>query len=143
MAEVRDRLTQQFGFTWVQTGKVDVSPERNGYGGESMLQKYTSTVWTTEQPVQDTRRKRDVMRVVNQVLAENGMSDLYALNEPGVMPFEIVGLEEEADPAARLVADRGGLRVAVRFGKEQPAAAGARDAHPALAAAERGVRHQV
>jgi hypothetical protein len=85
MAEVRDRLTQQFGFTWVQTGKVDVSPERNGYGGESMLQKYTSTVWTTEQPVQDTRRKRDVMRVVNQVLAENGMSDLYALNEPGVM----------------------------------------------------------
>ena len=85
MAEVRERLTQQFGFSWVQTGKVDVSPERNGYGGESMLQKYTSTVWTTEQPVQDTRRKRDVMRVVNQVLAENGMSDLYALNEPGVM----------------------------------------------------------
>ena len=35
--------------------------------------------------MQDTRRKRDVMRVVNQVLAENGMSDLYALNEPGVM----------------------------------------------------------
>lgn len=85
MADVRARLTQQFGFTWVQTGTVDVSPERNGYGGESMLQKYTSTVWTTEQPVQDTRRKREVMRVVNQVLAEHALSELYPLNEPGVL----------------------------------------------------------
>ncbi|MDT0157735.1 hypothetical protein Q9R19_08875 [Microbacterium sp. ARD32] len=85
MAAVRKRLTQEFGFTWVHTGAVDVSPERNGYGGESMLQKYTSTVWTTEQPVHELRRKRQVMRVIDQVLVESGLSELYPLNEPGVL----------------------------------------------------------
>ncbi len=83
MAEVRQRLTAKYGYTWVQSGTVDISPERNGYGGESMLKRYTSTVWTTEQPVQDIQRKRDVMRVVDQVLLARGMPQLYPLNEPG------------------------------------------------------------
>lgn len=83
MAEVRSRLTERFGYTWVQTGDVDISPERNGYGGESMLRRYTSTMWTTEQPVQDISRKREVMRVISQVLREHAMPTLYPLNEPG------------------------------------------------------------
>ncbi|UNK70810.1 hypothetical protein [Microbacterium sp. H1-D42] len=83
MAQVRERVSERFGYTWVQAGSVDVSPERNGYGGESMLKRYTSTTWTTEQPVQDNDRKREIMQVVDEVLLERGMWELYALNEPG------------------------------------------------------------
>ena len=82
MAEVRDRLSERFGYTWAQAGTVDISPERNGYGGESMLKRYTSTTWTTEQPVHDNARKREIMSVIDEVLFERGMWGLYALNEP-------------------------------------------------------------
>ena len=83
MAEVRRRITDRFGYTWVQAGSVDISPERNGYGGESMLKRYTSTTWTTAQPVHDNDRKRAIMSVVDEVLIERGMWELYALNQPG------------------------------------------------------------
>ncbi len=83
MAEVRSRLSDRFGYTWVESGAVDISPERNGYGGESMLKRYTSTIWTTEQPVQDDEVKRQVMSTIDEVLIERGMWGLYALNEPG------------------------------------------------------------
>ncbi len=53
--DIRERLTADFGFTWVQVGDEDVRPERNGYGGESMLSEYTSAAWATEQPVEATR----------------------------------------------------------------------------------------
>jgi len=101
MAEVRARLTAEYGYTWVQSGTVDISPERNGYGGESMLRRYTSTVWTTQQPVQDIRRKRDVMRVVDQVLLARGMPQLYPLNEPGsgISDDMVAKLYGSSDPA--------------------------------------------
>lgn len=101
MADVRRRLTQEYGYTWVQSGTVDITPERNGYGGESMLKRYTSTVWTTEQPVQDAVRKRDVMRVIDQVLYDRGLAQLYPLNEPGtgISDDMVAKLYGSADPA--------------------------------------------
>lgn len=101
MAEVRKRLTARYGYTWVQTGAVDISPERNGYGGESMLRRYTSTAWTTEQPVQDIQRKREVMRVIDEVLAERDMPQLYPLNEPGsgISDDMVAKLYGSSDPA--------------------------------------------
>ncbi|MFD5224096.1 hypothetical protein ACFWHT_00605 [Microbacterium sp. NPDC058342] len=101
MAAVRERLSDRFGYTWVQSGGVDISPERNGYGGESMLQKYTSTSWTTEQPVQDDARKREVMRVIDGVLAEHGIRGLYPLNEvdSGISPDMVAKLYGSSDPA--------------------------------------------
>lgn len=83
MADIRDRIAAEFGYTWVQSGKVDLSPERNGYGGESMLKRYTSTSWTTEQPIRDNNRKRAVMAVISDVLVEHGMFELFPLNQPG------------------------------------------------------------
>lgn len=101
MAAVRQRLSERFGFTWVRSGSPDISPERNGYGGESMLRKYSSTTWTTEQPVQNNARKREVMRVVDQVLIERGQSPLYALNEldMGLSPDMMAKLYGSSDPA--------------------------------------------
>ncbi|MFC7788011.1 hypothetical protein ACU045_03425 [Microbacterium sp. MAHUQ-60] len=101
MAEVRERLTARYGYTWVQSGTVDISPERNGYGGESMLRRYTSTAWTTEQPVQDIQRKRDVIRVIDQVLGARRMPQLYPLNEPGsgISDSMVAKLYGSSDPA--------------------------------------------
>lgn len=101
MAAIRERVSARFGYTWVQTGTPDVSPERNGYGGESMLRKFTSTVWTTEQPVHDDTRKRQVMRVIGEVLLDHGLSDLYPLNEfdAGISSDMVAKLYGSADPA--------------------------------------------
>lgn len=101
MAEVRRRVSDRFGYTWVQSGAVDVSPERNGYGGESMLQRYTSTMWTTAQPVQNDVRKREVMQVIDEVLATRGMDSLYPLNEAGtgISPDLMAKLYGSIDPA--------------------------------------------
>ncbi len=59
--------------------------------------------------------------------------------EGGVVAGEIVGLEEEADAAAGLVADPGHLRGALGLGEQQPRAALGRDHDPALATAEIGI----
>lgn len=80
MAEVRRRVSAAYGYTWVESGSRDVSPERNGYGGESMLRNYTSTSWTTEQPIHDNARKREIRAIIEQVLAERGMYALWELN---------------------------------------------------------------
>ncbi len=101
MAAIRERVSERYGYTWVQSGAVDVSPERNGYGGESMLRQYTSTVWTTRQPVQDDARKRQVMQAISEVLLERGLSDLYPLNEidAGISDDMVAKLYGSSDPS--------------------------------------------
>ncbi|MFD5214069.1 hypothetical protein [Microbacterium sp. NPDC058345] len=99
MAEVRRRLTAEYGYTWVESGSRDISPERNGYGGESMLRSYASTAWTTEQPIHDNARKRDVGRIIEQVLAERGMYALWELNgsQSGISDDMLAKLYGSAD----------------------------------------------
>lgn len=101
MAAVRERVSERFGYTWVQSGTQDVSPERNGYGGESMLRRYTSTTWTTAQPVQDDDRKREVMQTIDEVLLERAMSELYPLNEvdAGISPDMVAKLYGSTEPS--------------------------------------------
>ena len=61
-----------------------------------------------------------------------------------VVAGEVVGVQEEADPAAVLVADHGCLHRRRRLGKQQAEArvARRRHPHPALAAAAVGVFQQ-
>src|SRR5690606_10482111 len=63
--------------------------------------KYTSTVWTTEQPVRNDVRKRNVMRLIDQVLDQRGMPWLYPLNETGtgISPDMVAKLYGSSDPA--------------------------------------------
>lgn len=82
LTDIRARLTEEFGYTWVPVGDEDLRPERNGYGGESMLVEYTSKRWATEQPIQDYNRKLEVMATINDVVVEHGLWDLYSFNEP-------------------------------------------------------------
>ncbi|GAA1723226.1 hypothetical protein GCM10009746_00710 [Microbacterium paludicola] len=80
--EIRDRLTAEYGFTWTDAPPEDLRPERNGYGGESMLVRYTSTTWSTNEPVSGTQRKTAVMHAIEDVLAEHDWWGMYAFNDP-------------------------------------------------------------
>lgn len=100
-ADIRDRLTREFGYEWVQVGDEDLRPERNGYGGESMLIEYTSTGWATTEPIQDYQRKLEVMDVIDEVVAEHGLYGLYPFNDPavsGIDPTMIAKLYGSDDP---------------------------------------------
>ncbi len=82
LAEIRSRLSDRFGYTWTEVGPEDLRPERNGYGGESMLVQYISVPWMTNEPIQDHDRKLAVMRVIEDVLIEHGMYGMYSFNDP-------------------------------------------------------------
>jgi len=82
LAEIRSRLSEQYGYTWTEAGTENLRPERNGYGGESMLVQYTSVPWMTNEPIQDYDRKIAVMGVIEDVVTEYGMYSLYSFNEP-------------------------------------------------------------
>ncbi|PRA81270.1 DUF4064 domain-containing protein [Microbacterium sp. MYb66] len=100
-ADIRTRLTEEFGYTWTQVGDEDLRPERNGYGGESMLVELTSTTWATNEPIQDYDRKLQVMAVISEVVVEHGLWDLYAFNDPsisGIDPAMITKLYGSDDP---------------------------------------------
>ena len=100
-ADIRARLTDEFGFTWTQVGDEDLRPERNGYGGESMLVEFTSAAWATNEPVQGYGRKRAVMAVISEVVVDHGLWDLYSFNDPavsGIDPAMIAKLYGSDDP---------------------------------------------
>lgn len=82
MADVRTALSDRFGYTWASPTPESLSPVRNGYGGESMVQAYVSTEWTTNEKITSVREKQAVMDVIDRVIASHQMSGLYALNDP-------------------------------------------------------------
>lgn len=99
-AEIRDRITAEYGYEWVQVGDEDLRPERNGYGGESMLIEYTSIGWATTDPIQDYSTKLDVMATIDSVVAEHGLPPLYSFNGEfsGLDPSMIAKLYGSEDP---------------------------------------------
>ncbi|MBO0980377.1 hypothetical protein IPV10_07400 [Microbacterium sp. SD291] len=99
-ADIRARITDEFGYEWVQVGDEDFRPERNGYGGESMLVEYASAGWATTEPIQDHDRKVEVMGVIDDVVTEHGMSYLYSFNDQysGIDPSMLEKLYGSADP---------------------------------------------
>ncbi|WP_407358891.1 hypothetical protein LTA6_001130 [Microbacterium sp. LTA6] len=82
LTDIRERLSEEFGYTWVEAGAEDLRPERNGYGGESMLVEFTSPGWATNEPIQDYDEKLEVMAVINEVVTAHGLWELYSFNDP-------------------------------------------------------------
>lgn len=98
--EIRERITAEYGYEWVQVGEEDLRPERNGYGGESMLIEYTSVGWATTEPIQDYGLKLDVMNTIDSIVAEHGLPPLYSFNDEysGIDPSMIAKLYGSEDP---------------------------------------------
>ena len=99
-ADIRERVTAEYGYDWVQVGDEDLRPERNGYGGESMLIEYTSVGWATTEPIQDYSLKLEVMATIDRVVAEHGLPSLYSFNGEysGIDPSMIAKLYGSEDP---------------------------------------------
>ncbi len=85
MEAVRTELSARYGYTWTQIAEEKLRPERNGYGGESMLVAFTSATWATNEPITDYDRKLEVMQTINEVISAHGLWGLYALNDPSSM----------------------------------------------------------
>lgn len=100
---IRAALSQRFGYTWTPSGKEDVSPVRNGYGGESLVTSYLSAAWMTEQPITSIEDKYAAMDVIDEVIAADGMGLLYPLNAPesGLDPDVLTKLYGSDDVATQ------------------------------------------
>lgn len=105
LTAVRERLTAEHGLEWVQVTDEALRPERNGYGGESMLVQFTSPQWMTTTPVTGDAHKRAVMATINEVLLEQGFWDLYAFNEPssGIDPAVVEKMYGAVEPRDQVV----------------------------------------
>ncbi len=102
---IRQALSERFGYTWVRSGDEDVSPVRNGYGGESLATSYMSTSWMTEQPVHSLDERYAAMDVIDDVISSEAMAPLYALNAPqsGLDPAVLAKLYGSDDVATQSV----------------------------------------
>ncbi|WP_238439477.1 hypothetical protein [Microbacterium sp. JZ31] len=80
--EIRERLSAEYGVSWTAAPAEDIRLERNGYGGESMLVRFTSTTWSTNEPVSGTERKTAMLRTVGDVLSSHDWWDMIAFNDP-------------------------------------------------------------
>lgn len=104
MADVRDQLSAAFGVTWTKVGDETLRPERNGYGGESMLVQYGSPVWATNEPVTGYAHKLEMMRMIERIVEAHGYRDMLAFNDPktGLDPAVIAKMYGGADPASQV-----------------------------------------
>ena len=104
MADVRARLTAKFGLEWVKSADAQERPERNGYGGESMLVRFTSDTWATTAPVTGYQHKLDVMRTIESVIVQHGWRSMVVFNDPasGVDPSVISKMYGGATPQTQV-----------------------------------------
>lgn len=80
--EIRETLSAEYGVTWTAAPAEDLRPERNGYGGESMLVRFTSTTWSTNEAVSGSVRKTAMLRSIEDVVAGHDWWGMIAFNDP-------------------------------------------------------------
>lgn len=124
-AEIRQALTDEFGFTWVKENEGSLRYERNGYGGESLLQNWRSPTWITEQPIRDYTEKLKVMEVIDEILWDTGeYYAMGALNDPSYSSRSdeaLTALYGSADPRTQVTWEWATSRTRnVSFNSERP-----------------------
>lgn len=83
MAEVREAITAEFGFTWTPKGEDVVAYETNRFHGTSLLNTYDSVTWQTSQTLRTVADKELAVKIVIDVMARNGFGTPALQNEPG------------------------------------------------------------
>ena len=83
MAEVREAITAEFGFTWTPKGDDVVAYEPNRFHGTSLLNTYDSVTWQTSQTLRTVADKERAVKIVSAVMARNGFGTPALQNRPG------------------------------------------------------------
>ena len=104
MADVRAQLTAKYGLQWVKSADAQERPERNGYGGESMLVRFASDTWATTTPVTGYAHKTEVMQTIESIIVQHGWRGMVAFNDPasGVDPTMISKMYGGATPQTQV-----------------------------------------
>ena len=83
MTEVREAITQEFGFTWTAKGEDAVGYESNRFRGTSLLNTYDSVNWQTSQTLRTESAKQKAVKTVSAILAKNGFGTPELQNGTG------------------------------------------------------------
>ena len=104
MTDVRTQLTAKYGLQWVKSADAQERPERNGYGGESMLVRFASDTWATTTPVTGYAHKLEVMQTIESIIVQHGWRGMVAFNDPasGVDPTMISKMYGGATPETQV-----------------------------------------
>lgn len=81
-AEIEAALTDHYGFQWSERGESGWNEHPgNGYGGESWLVTYNSPTRVSDGVPADKEAWRELLRLIDEVLAEDGFQDLLLHHE--------------------------------------------------------------
>lgn len=83
MADVRESITKEFGFTWSAKGADVVEYESNRFRGTSLLNTYDSVTWQTNSTLRTDADKKRALRIVTAVMAKHGFGTPALLNING------------------------------------------------------------
>lgn len=81
LAEYRDALTDEFGFTWTQVFDQTLEHDKNGYGGDSMLYFYDSGSWQGEVVLDDPAARQAVQDAFKRITTEYGGIEFSVWND--------------------------------------------------------------
>lgn len=111
LTELRERLSADFGVTWVRTAAEIARPERNGRGGESMLQSVSFDGWTTNEPIHDNDTKRAMLDAIDNELSDLGYISPVRFNEDTTaMPeAQMAHVYGSADPEQQAIWEWGSI----------------------------------
>lgn len=82
LAELRAALTAEFGFEWIERQPAKTEKDGNGFGGDSMLNRYTAPVWQTTKALTDIGQKNRAVEIIRQVAQRYGIVNLSMQNAP-------------------------------------------------------------
>lgn len=83
MAQVREAITEKFGFTWTAKGEDVVEYESNRFHGTSLLNTYDSVTWQTDETLRSQAEKNRAVALAIQIMRQNGFGDAALQNFSG------------------------------------------------------------
>lgn len=82
-AEIRDAVTAEFGFDWVQRGEEQLRERTNRYGGTSMLLQWRSPAWQSLGTLRDLDDKQRLLELVAPIIVAHGFGEPSLANTMG------------------------------------------------------------
>jgi hypothetical protein len=83
MEDIRDAITEEFGFDWVAKGEAVAKRVSNRYHGTSMLNTWDSVTWQTTATLRDRVDKDRAVAIVTKIMKDHGFGEPALENVDG------------------------------------------------------------